>query len=78
MEHGLGQDAGRPQAQEEISGAEPRLHAAPYHCRHTPDGYDVLTDMSENLPVTHEEIALLRAFLSAEISAIIHGDNEAG
>jgi hypothetical protein len=77
MEHGFGQDAGRRQAQEEISRAEPRLHAAPDRSRRTADGYDVHTDLSE-IPVTSEEIGLLRSFLSFEINAILSGGTHDG
>lgn len=76
MEHGFEQDAGRPQ--EEISSVEPRRTTVLSHGCHTADGYDVHSDLSENLPVTADEIALLRTFLSAEITAIIHDDNETG
>jgi len=77
MEHGCEQDAGRPQAQEEISGVGPRGTALS-HRRCTADGYVVHSDLPESLPITAEEVALLRTFFSAEISAIIHGDNETG
>lgn len=38
------------------------------------DGYVVRCDVVETLPVTREEIALLRAFLAVEISAILDSD----
>ncbi|OQM76243.1 hypothetical protein BFN67_15220 [Pseudaminobacter manganicus] len=77
MEHGFGHDLGRQQAQEEISRAEPRTHAAPDRSRRTADGYDVHADLSE-IPVTGEEIALLRAFLSSEINAILSSETHDG
>ncbi|NGO62460.1 hypothetical protein G6N76_02145 [Rhizobium daejeonense] len=39
------------------------------------DGIAVISDVPESLPVTAEEIGLLRAFLRDEISAILHGDD---
>lgn len=45
--------------------------------RQTCDGYATISDMPDELPITPDEVALLRTFLSAEINAIIYGDEEA-
>lgn len=46
----------------------------PVDRRYQRDGIAIISDVPEPLPVTAEEIGLLRAFLRDEISAILHGD----
>lgn len=75
MEHGSGYDAGEAQPLGNDSRAEPYLPSVPERPRYTPDGYAVQSDLPESLPVTAAEIALLRAFLSDEINAILYGED---
>lgn len=76
MEHGFAHEGGKRRTWDETFRAEPHSYAnASQGCR-TPDGYVVHLDLPDNLPVTSEEIALLRAFLSDEIRAILHGEDQ--
>ena len=72
MEHGFAHDREDKQAREDIPCAGPNCHAG---CRRTVDGYVVHIDLPDTLPVTGDEIALLQAFLSDEIRAILHGED---
>lgn len=56
--------------------AAPSSPAAPVDkgAKVTHDGYVVRCDLPEILPITKEEVALLRAFLAVEINAILDGD----
>lgn len=42
----------------------------------TPDGYVVRCDLPAGLPVTKDELTLLRAFLAGDINAILDGDDQ--
>lgn len=78
MEHGFAHDREDTRAREDIPCAGPRRHAGSSRCRRTVDGYVVTIDAPESLPVTGDEIALLRAFLYDEIWAILHGEDQEG
>lgn len=69
---------------EEAQALEDAPCVEPYGCpgssrsRCTSDGYIVHADLPSNLPVTSDEIALLKAFLHDEIRAILNGEDEEG
>lgn len=46
--------------------------------RRVADAYIVSIDAPENLPVTSDEITLLRTFLANEIRAILYGEDHRG
>ena len=77
MDHPLGHTADAPPDQDLLS-AVPSSPAAPVDKRAkvTRDGYVVRCDLPETLPITKEEIAWLRAYLGAEINAILFGDEK--
>lgn len=78
MEQMFGHGREGTEAREGAPCAAPphRVHTVPD--RRMRDGYVVHSDLSEALPVTGDEVALLRAFLSAEIRAILQGEDQGG
>lgn len=62
----------------DLPSAAPSSPAAPVEngAKITHDGYVVRCDLTETLPITKDEIALLRAFLAAEIHAILYDDGK--
>lgn len=78
MERVFGHDREEPYGQGEAPCTEPCRRADLPHRHFTSDGYVVHTDLAEDLPVTSEEIAILRAFLSDEIRAILSDEGEGG
>ena len=78
MEHGFAHGREERQALQETSRAERDVGAGSAQRRRTVDGYLVAVDLPDNLPVTDDEIALLRAFLSDEIRAILNGEDQEG
>lgn len=52
-----------------VSGSKPKTSSKKY------DEPEVISDLPAQLPVCNEEIGLLRAYLSAEINAILQGDD---
>lgn len=75
MDHRL-RHIGDAPPDEDLPSAAPSSPAAPFDKggKVTHDGYIVRCDLSEILPITKEEVALLRAFLAVEINAILDGD----
>lgn len=78
MEYGFAHDREERQALEKTPRADPCDGASASRHRCTPDGYVIRSDLSETFSVTDEEIALLRAFLSDDIGAILHGEEQGG
>ena len=48
------------------------------HVQASTDGLELFSDLPQFLPIGREEVVLLRAFLSAEISAVLTSDDTAG
>lgn len=63
---------------QDLPSAAPLCPAAPVEdgAKVTHDGYVVRCDLPLTLPITKDEIALLRAFLAVEINAILDGDTD--
>lgn len=78
MERCFGHEREEAQALDETSRVEPCDRPCSSHRRRTVDGYLVDVDFPDSLPVTDDEIALLRAFLSDEIRAILNGEDQDG
>lgn len=78
MERCFGHEREEAQALDETSRVEPCDRPCSSHCRRTADGYVVDVDFPDNLLVSGEEIALLRTFLSEEIMAILHDEEQYG
>ncbi len=78
MEKWLGHEREEAQALEEAPCVEPCVRPGSSHRRHTDDGNVVDVDFPDTLPVTGEEIALLRAFLHDEIRAILCSEDPGG
>ena len=76
MEHGLAHGREEKEAGERTSCAAPRHPVHPSPHRRTQDGYTVYSDLPGALPVTSDEIALLRAFLADEIRTILFDDDQ--
>jgi len=75
MENWLGHELDEASALEEASCVEPCDGSGSSRRRRTVDGYIVDVDFPDTLPVTGDEIALLRAFLHDEIRAILYGED---
>ena len=78
MDHGFAHDREERQALEKAPPANPCDGASASRHLCTPDGYVIHSELSDAFPITDEEIALLRAFLSDEIGAILHGEDQGG
>ncbi len=76
MERGYAHSGEERQTLEETSGVRPRSYGGSTRHRCVSGGYVVRADLPESHPVTRDEIALLRAFLSDEIRAILNGEDE--
>lgn len=78
MERCFGHEREEAQALDETSRVEPCDRPCSSHRRRTADGHVIDVNFPDSLPVTGDEIALLRAFLHDEIRAILYGEDQGG